>query len=106
MARLLLAGRGEKGGLEPEIPTGNGAIINGRLGKLSLISHSSRVTPRRLLLWHTLPLRALQMFLSRLTQRLFVQHPALPNTGAVGGSNLPSQSVPLGAVALGALWGT
>lgn len=106
MARLLLAGRGEKGGLEPEIPTGNEVMLNEQLGKLSLISHSSRVTPRTLLLRHTLPLRALQMFLSRLTQRLFVQHPALPNTGAVRGSNLPSQSVSLGAVALGALWGT
>lgn len=47
-------------------------------------------------------------FLHCLTQLLFVQHPALPKIGAVGGSNLPSQSVFLGAVTLstprGAAW--
>lgn len=42
LARLLLSGRGEKGGLEPEIPTGNEVMLNEQLGKLSLISHSSR----------------------------------------------------------------
>lgn len=47
-----------------------------------------------------LTLQTLKMLVSRVIQCLFVQHPALPETGAVGGSNLPSQSVSLGAVTL------